>query len=144
MICKGTFAPWQGPFGNMYIYEDVVLKNFCGLLEVKRNKDWSKIRYVHKLLPNIEDKVACSFKAVFCPISVCENDGTVEITWNNDGSSELIFNLPAISENCMIKLFADGDEVPLFCDSAIKNQYGWMFIHQSRSLKCKQVITVIQ
>lgn len=144
MICKGTFAPWQGSFGNKYIYEDVVLKNFCGLLEVKSNKDWSKNRYVHKLLPNLGNEVFCSFKAVFCPISVCENDGAAEITWNYDGSSELIFNFPTISENCMIKLFADGNEVSLFCNSAIKNQYGWMYLHQSRNLKCKQVITVIQ
>ena len=144
MICKGTFAPWQGPFGNKYLYEDVVLKNFCGLLEVKRNKDWSKNRYVHKLLPNLENEVACSIKTAFCPISVCEKNGAMEITWDYEGSSELVFNLPTTSEICMIKLFADGNEVSLYCNSAIKNQYGWMYLHQSRSLKCKQIITVIQ
>jgi len=144
MICKGMFAPWQGPFGNKYIYEDVVLKNFCGLLEVKRNKDWSKNRYVHKLMPKLETEVACSFKPVFCPITVNEKDEVIEIIWNYDGGSELLFNLPAISEYCNIQLFADGNEVPIFCNSAIKNQYGWVYLHQSRSMKGKQIKLIVK
>lgn len=144
MICKGSFAPWQGAFGNKYIYEDVVMKNYCGLLELKRNKDWSKNRYIHKLMPNLENKDSCLFKSIFCPISVCENDGIVKIIWNYKGYSELVFNLPTTSENCKFQLFADGNIIPVFCNSAIKNQYNWMYLHQSRSLKCKQIIMVIQ
>ncbi len=144
MICKGSFAPWQGFFGNKYIYEDVVLKNYCGLLEINRNKDWSKNRYVHKLMPNLETDVACTIRPIFCPISVNEKIGVLEITWNHDGTTDIIFNLPAITENCDIQLFADGNEVPIFCNSAIKNQYGWVYLHQSRSLKAKQIKLLVK
>lgn len=144
IICKGTFAPWQGPFGNRYIYEDVVFKNFCGLLEVRRNRDWSKNRYVHKLLPNLETEVACSLKPIFCPVSVSEKNGALEIAWNYTGEVEMIFNLPAVSEECRIELKADGILVPTFCNSAIKNQYGWGYLHQSRSFKARLVKMIVR
>lgn len=143
MISKGTFAPWQGTFGNKYIYEDIVLKNFCGLLEVKRNKDWSKNWSVHKLLPNLETEVECTLKPVFCPVSIAEKDCALEVIWDCKGE-EMVFNLPAVSESCTIQLFADGKEIPVFCNSAIKNQYGWVYLHQSRSFKVKQVKMVVR
>lgn len=144
MICKGTFAPWQGPFGNKYIYEDVVLKNYCGLLRMKRNIDWSKARYVHKLMPHLESAAACTFQPIFCPISVEERDGAVEITWRNDGEADFVFNLPAVSDGIQTKLVVDGNEVPLFCNSAIKNQYGWVYLHQSRKLRGKQITMIVK
>ena len=79
MIFKGTFGPWQGLFGNKYIYEDVVIKNFFGLLEVKRNKDWSKNRYVHKLLPSLVSETELTLKPLFTSITVAETNGNLEI-----------------------------------------------------------------
>lgn len=144
MICKGVFAPWQGPFGNKYIYEDVVLKNYCGLLEIERNKDWSKNRYIHKLLPHFETEASCKVKPLFCPINVVEKNNELELTWNNSTPSEVIFNLPAIAEECKVELFADGIRVPLFCNSAIKNQYGWVFLYQSRKLMAKSFKLIVR
>jgi hypothetical protein len=144
MICKGVFAPWQGAFGNKYIYEDVVLKNYCGLLEIKRNKDWSKNRYVHKLLPHFETKASCKVKPLFCPINVFEKNNALELTWNNSTPLEVIFNLPAIIEECKVELFADGIRVPLLCNSAIKNQYGWVFLYQSRKVKAKIIKLIVR
>ena len=144
MICKGTFAPWQGPFGNKYIYEDVVLKNYCGLLEIKRNRDWSKDKYVHKLLPHLKTETSCKVKPQFCPINVIEKNNALELAWNNNTSSEVIFNLPAIAEECKVELFADGIRVPLFCNSAIKNQYGWVYLYQSRTLKTKLIKLIVR
>lgn len=144
MICKGIFAPWQGSFGNKYIYEDIVLKNFCGLLELQKNKDWSKNRYVHRLFPHLETDMVCKFKPIFCPISVKEKDGTLELTWHNNTSSEVLFNIPAITANSNVQLFADGKELPLYCNSAIKNQYGWVFLHQSRKYKAKNIKLIVK
>lgn len=145
MICKGSFAPWQGPFGNKYIYEDIVLKNFCGLLEIEKNKDWSKNKYVRRLFPHFETDMACKFKPVFCQMSVREMDDALELTWcNKTTSSEVLFNLPAITEYCKVQLFADGKEFSLFCNSAIKNQYGWVFLYQSRSLKAKMIKLIVR
>lgn len=144
MICKGTFAPWQGLFGNKYIYEDVVLKNCCGLLEVKTNKDWSKNRYIHRLLPHLKTDISCNLSPVFCPISVTETDEAFEMIWENNTVSEVLFNLPASIAECDMELLADGKKVPVFCNSAIKNQYGWIFIHQSRRFKAKKVKLIVR
>lgn len=135
LICKGTFAPWQGPFGNKYIYEDVVLKNYCGLLSVKRNKDWSKNRYVHKLMPSLETDVALTIQPLFCPISVSEKDGGLEITWENKCPSEAIFNLPSTSEKAFVDLYAERKKVRMYCVESIKNQYGWVYMHHTHVIK---------
>lgn len=143
VICKGTFAPWQGPFGNKYIYEDVVLKNYCGLLSIKRNKDWSKNRYVHKLLPSMETEPSLELSPLFCPISVCEKDGKIEIRWENNSSDEIILNVPAASEDISFALYADGKKVSAYCVESIKNQYGWVYLHQTQTLKCSTFKMVV-
>ena len=144
MICKGTFAPWQGAFGNSYIYDDIVLKNYCGLLSVNRNKDFTKNKYLHKLFSSVMNDDFCSFKPLFCPIIVNEELEKLKITWKYNGSEEFIFSLPSIKEKCDINLYVDGKPVNVFCTQAIKNQYGWAFLHQSRTVKGHQVILIIQ
>ncbi|MCI7635530.1 MAG: hypothetical protein MSS78_07725 [Bacteroidales bacterium] len=143
MICKGTFAPWQGPFGNKYIYEDVVLKNYCGLISVKRNKDWSKNRYVHKLFPSLETEPSLEMRPLFCPITICEKNGKVEIIWENKGSEDVILNVPAPSEDVSFELYADGKKVSAYCVESIKNQYGWVYLHQTHALSCCTLKMVI-
>ncbi|MEE1082572.1 MAG: hypothetical protein UH850_02345 [Paludibacteraceae bacterium] len=143
VICKGTFAPWQGPFGNKYIYEDVVLKNYCGLLSVKRNKDWSKSRFVHKLIPSLESTPSIFLRPIFCPIYVNEIEGNLEIIWNNSDKSDVIFNIPAFSENNSFELYADGEKIALYCVESIKNQYGWVFLHQSHVMRCRTIKMII-
>ena len=143
MICKGTFAPWQGPFGNKYIYEDVVLKNYCGLISVKRNKDWSKNRYVHKLLPSLETEPSLELRPLFCPIAICEKDGKVEITWENKGYEGVILNNPGTSEGVSFELYADDKKVSVYCVESIKNQYGWVYLHQTHTLSCCTLKMVI-
>lgn len=134
MIFKGTFGPWQGPFGNKYIYEDVVIKNFYGLLEVKRNKDWSKNRYVHKLIPSLESEIELTLKPLFAGISVFEANGTLEIILENHTDKEVIFNALVINQNQRINLSVDGSVIPCVCNEAVRNQYGWMCLHQSHAI----------
>lgn len=134
MIFKGTFGPWQGPFGNKYIYEDVVIKNFFGLLEVKRNKDWSKNRYVHKLIPSLDSEIELSLKPLFVGISVFEANGTLEIILENHTDKEVIFNAQVSNQNQRIDLFVDGSVIPCGCNEAVRNQYGWMYLYQSHAI----------
>lgn len=136
---KGIFGPWQGPFGNKYIYEDAILKNYCGLIEVKRNRDFSKNRIIKKMCPNLESDVSFLIKPAFYPISICEKDDILDIKWTCNGKLEMIFNLPAFSENCGVMLFVDGKETDLFCTGAIKNQYDWVYLHQSKIIKGKKI-----
>ena len=137
MICKGTFAPWQGSFGNKYIYEDVVLKNYCGLLSVKRNKDWSKNRYIHKLMPMLESAPSLTLQPLFCPIAVDEKDSCLHITWDNANDIEVFFNMPVVSENTSFELYIDEKRVSTNCVQSVKNQYGWVFLNLSTKQLCR-------
>lgn len=133
MIFKGTFGPWQGPFGNKYIYEDVVIKNFFGLLEVKRNKDWSKNRYVHKLLPSLVSETELTLKPLFTSITVAETNGNLEISFENQSNNEVLFNAPVANQNQKFCLTTDKAQIPTVCNLTIRNQYNWVWLHQSHS-----------
>lgn len=143
MICKGTFGPWQGPFGNKYIYEDVILKNFCGLICLKQNKDWSKNRYVHKLMPKFESKASLCVSPMFCPISVTEED-RLEIVLKNVCDEDFIFNIPSVLNSISFEIQFDGKNVSTYCVGIIKNQYDWQYLHQSHAMKCKTLKLIIQ
>ena len=143
MICKGTFAPWQGNFGSRYIYDDIVLKNYCGLISVKHNKDWSKNRLIHKVLPQIKNTPICIVEPLFLPVQVLNKKDCVEIVWENTDKNDFFFNFPSLKKDCDIKLFVDEFQVNLFCSEAIKNQYGWVFLYQSRRICGKNVKLVI-
>lgn len=144
MICKGTFAPWQGPFGNKYIYEDVVLKNYCGLLSVKRNKDWSKNRYVHKLMPSLETEASLTIAPIFCSLCVEEKEGKLVVSWNYDGKDEVVMNVPAVSQNVKVQSEKDGTSVVISCVEAIRNQYGWVWQNQSKSTTCNKIRLIVE
>ena len=133
MIFKGTFGPWQGPFGNKYIYEDAVIKNFFGLLEVKRNKDWSKNRYVHKLLPSLGSETELMLKPLFANIAVSETNGILEISFESLSDTEVIFNAPVANQNQKICLITGKSQIPTVCNSTIRNQYNWVWLHQSHT-----------
>ena len=139
MIFKGTFGPWQGPFGNKYIYEDAIIKNFFGLLEVKRNKDWSKNRYVHKLLPSLVSKTELTFKPLFARITVAETNGILEISFENQSKNEVLFNAPVANQNQKFCLTTDKAQILTVCNETIRNQYEWVWIHQSHTLCSKTI-----
>lgn len=139
IISKGTFAPWQGAFGNKYIYEDIVIKNFMGLLRVARNKDWSKNRYVHKLLPTIESDPSLCLSPIFCPIKIHEGDGELEVVWKNKFDGELLLNIPSFIKNLEAEILIDGMPIQLSCVSAFRNQYDWVWIHQTHSFKGHEI-----
>ena len=135
LIFKGTFGPWQGPFGNKYIYEDAVIKNFLGLLEVKRNTDWSKDRYVHKLLPSLDSETELMLKPLFSNIAVSETNGILEISFENQFNNEVLFNAPVANQNQKIYLITDKSQIPTVCNSTIRNQYNWVWLHQSHTFR---------
>lgn len=143
MICKGAFGPWQGVFGKKYLYEDAVLKNFCGLIRITRNKDWSRNKYIHRLLPDLRDEDKLLLQPSFSSISINETDTSLEISWQSNNSEEMIFNIPAYTAKLMCKLFVDEIESPVICTGTIKNQYGWAFLYQTRALKGRIMKLVI-
>lgn len=143
MIFKGTFGPWQGPFGNDYIFEDVVLKNFFGLIEIKRNKDWNKNRYVHKLLPQLETEPELSLKPLFNAIKITEKDGQLKIVIESDAKSKCILNLPSITKEIDCKVTVDDKEIKFSCVETIRNQYDWVWLYQSHSSNCPSIKIIL-
>ena len=139
MIFKGTFGPWQGPFGNKYIYEDAVIKNFLGLLEAKRNKDWSKNRYVHKLFPSLDSETELMLKPLFVNIAVSETNGFLEISFDNQTRTEVFFNAPFVNQNQKFCLITDKYQKPTVCNSSIRNQYNWVWLHQSYTFRSRGI-----
>lgn len=139
MICKGTFAPWQGPFGNKYIFEDVVLKNYCGLLSIKRNKDWSKNKYVHKLMPSLETDASLTIAPVFCPLDIEEKEGKLVVAWNYDGKDEVLLNVSAVSQKVVLQADNKDSSLKILCVEAIRNQYEWVWLYQSSPFNTENI-----
>ena len=139
-LFKGAFGPWQGSFGNNWIYEYAVMINYCGLFEVKRNKDWSKVWHINKIFPNLESRTSLTVKPVFCPLTIREIDNVLEIAWLYDGNSEVIFNFPCSSQIQDMELEVDDDNIHLECVGTVKNQYGWQWLYQSHSMKGKRFL----
>lgn len=143
MICKGTFGPWQGLFGNKYIHEDVVVKNYCGLLELKRNKDWSKNRFMHKLAPSLETDPTLKTKPLFCSIGIKEKLEKLDIIWDMKSKYEICLNLPLLSNK--IEFFSNSNQslISLSCNGTLRNQYGWVWLHQTKTLLTNKIVLQI-
>ena len=138
-VYKGSFGPWQGAFGNKYMYEDIVIKNYCGLIEVKKNKDWSKNRFIHKLLPELTSKESLCIQPIFCPVTVAQDQNVILFRWFYNGESAVFFNMPT-TKNPSIELYVDGNKVQVNCVEAIRSQYQWMYLQQSQTIKGKEFL----
>lgn len=135
-IFKGVFGPWQGAFGNKHNYEDAVIRNFCGLIEVKRNKDLSQkgiIRrffHIHKVKPNWQ------LSPLFVPFTIKIQDEVCCIEWNNNQNDSVIINIPTLLPKLeTTHLYVDSNEEPLIKMGAIRNQYALCSLYQSKTVR---------
>lgn len=133
VVFKGSFGPWQGIFGNRYAYEDVVLKNFFGLIEVSLNKDYFSSRILRRL--PWRSKASCRMAPLFIPISVEYKSERICIRWDAPKPVSAIFNAPLVSVNVELSLTADNRPVELFVVGKINNQYGECSLVQSHIVK---------
>ena len=139
MITKGSFAPWQGAFGNNNIFEDIVLRNYFGLLKINQNFDFFKNKYIHKLMPSLETKASLRIMPLFCPIMIDFIDGGISITWTNKSSSQCILNLPSFTKAIRVEASVDNKPIQLNCVGSIRNQYDWMWIFQTQLFMGKKI-----
>lgn len=143
MICKGTFAPWKGYFGNKYVYTDLVLRNFFGILRVQSNRRWLDNRYVHKIIPSLRTTASHCIKPVFCRVMVGNSNGEVEITWSNNSSGIFILNIPSFSKDIGLEASVDAVPISMICVGTIRNQYSWMYLYQSKPISNFKSIKLI-
>lgn len=133
MLIKGSFAPWQGLFGNHHVFDDAVIKNFCGLISVRKNFDLAKNRLMRRFLPMVQLEPWLRLKPAFLPVDILDCEEEIVIRWTNTCKEEMMINLPMIRTDVEMHFFVDGKQKDLSCVGSIRNQYDWIWIYQSRT-----------
>ena len=135
MVIKGTFGPWQGAFGNKYSPVDVTIRNYCGLYKVELNKDFSKNRYLHKALPNLESKSHEMITPVFAPLRINVHKDDISIVWKIKESKKMVLSIPCLKQPADLIVNIDEKKVRVMTTSMIRNQYTWLRLLQSDLIK---------
>jgi len=144
MIVKGSFAPWQGMFGNNYSFSEIALRNFFGLLEVKYNKDLLRNRWVRKFLPSYRAIASVKYKPIFVQILVEIIDDAILLKFENSSSKSVQINIPSIASSKKgIIVSIDRMTIDLHNVINIRNQYAMLNIFQSKPYKAKEWVIKI-
>lgn len=139
MIVKGSFAPWQGMFGNDFSFSEIALRNFFGLLEVKYNEDWSRNRWVRKFLPSYQAKASVKYKPLFAQIFIEIVNDVIQIKFENPSSENVQIVIPSLTSSMKgIEVSVDRKPIDLHNVMNIRNQYSWLRIFQSKRVKAKE------
>ena len=134
ILIKGTFGPWQGAFGRKYSPIDVTLRNYCGLMEVRQNKDYSTNRWFRKILHKLEYEISETIIPVFTDIQVINKNNSLEIVWTYTGNKKLMFSCSSY-KMADFKLYTEFGKEPLLYLMKIRNQYSWLDLLQSQRRK---------
>lgn len=131
MVVKGTFGPWQGAFGNRYSAVEATIRNNCGLYKVKQNRDFSKNRYLHKAMPNLETQASEKISPLFTNVNVHIDNDTVRVVWRAEDDRNIILSAP-LFETEGISVFVDGVKVRIMNSFMLRNQYSWVKLYQTK------------
>ena len=138
VVCKGTFGPWLGDFGQKYSNE-AVLRNFCGIVELKTLFNINKTR-VGKCLSRYGLRLKTHHVPRLAPVYV-KHDKEFELVYSLSEQITGFFNIP-ISEgainNICLNLRVDNKNVTMEEVAIIKNQYGNMHLFQSGIISGKE------
>ena len=72
-------------------------------------------------------------KPLFASITVAETNGILEISFESLSDTEVIFNAPVANQNQKFCLTTDKAQIHTVCNASIRNQYGWVWLHQSHT-----------
>ena len=68
-----------------------------------------------------------------CKKALVETNGNLEISFENQSNNEVLFNAPVANQNQKICLITGKSQIPTICNSTIRNQYNWVWLHQSHT-----------
>lgn len=142
-IFKGVFGPWQGLFGNQYIIDNQVIKNCLGLIEVKRDKNFTHNRILRKINPIIKHNVYCKYSPLFNKFDVNISEKCILIQWRLKCRKFAYLNVALCIDNPNLELSVDGKQEEIFHTGTFFNQYGIRYLFQSRSRTGNQWILKI-
>lgn len=130
VICKGTFGPWQGAFGNKYMQPGVTLRNFVGLIAVKIKRDWTKNCIIRKLLSKVPFNAKEEIHPVFSMVDVEQKEEfalMLDVEQNN-----VLFSAALLCPHIeSVQLCKDEQIVMAWPLISIRNQYGKVNIIQA-------------
>lgn len=126
VLCKGTFGPWKGTFGNKYTQIESTLRNFLGIVCIDSGTNYSRNRIIRKIQqkivnPNISETIS----PVFGTFDIFDDGlNNVRITFRTSNSKKRKYiNIPVL-DNALIKCEDKNNEIVLLNQIYIKNQYG--------------------
>ena len=138
MIIKGSFAPWQGMFGNNYSYSEIAIRNFFGLLEIKHNRDYHQNRFIRKFLPFLLSEISVQYKPLFAQIEIEIKEKSIIIRFENPSNNCTQINIPSLKSSMSnVLVSADCNNIDLHNIMNIRNQYSKIQIFQSKNIKAK-------
>lgn len=132
MFVKGTFGPWQGAFGKKYVFYDSVINNFCGLLKMRPERDWSDNRVLRKILMRKLNTARILLQPVFIQPIIEINEQEVLFTWDLSQEEKLCLNFLTMNE-CSTNIRSKNKVIPMINTGCIRNQYGLLKLFQSQA-----------
>lgn len=147
MINKGLFGPWLGTFGNKYSYGDVVLRNYCGLLKMSKNYNWTINILMRKLLPNIRSRDYISISPSLSEFSTSYESNTLIIKFYNRKRENVALNFPILEDLITVpslSLLVNKKPMVIMNNLKIRTQYGWSNIYQSQICNAEEWILKIK
>jgi len=140
-VFKSTMGPWLGQFGNKYLLEEVVLRNFLGLISVNPNYNIQENPILRRVSRFIKVESNVTVSPLFSEHTISAQEQEFTITFVNRDKKRVMFNLPLLSrpgDLPKLSLFIDGNPSALRCNLKIRNQYGWCDVYQSEVSRARE------
>lgn len=132
MLVKGSFGPWYGAFGNKYVFSDVVIKNYFGLLKMKSGKDWYDNRILRKFIRRKPNTASVIFQPVFVQPIIDVNEHEIMFTWDYFHKGKLCVTFPTMND-CLTSITVKNRVIPMINTGFIRNQYSFLKLYQSHA-----------
>lgn len=148
VICKGTFAPWQGAFGNRYVQPLPAILNYCGPICIQENSRLNENRILHKLHIHFNIPASIKLTHLFPEITVERSGPQLLIRYQFKRPVYSLFTLPVLNyqeENSEhIQIVADERQMKLNNTGSINNQYKAATLLQSKPVKAKNWTLILK
>ena len=142
MFIKGSFGPWQGAFGKKYVFHDSVIKNFCGLLKAKTERNWDSNRIIRKIMSRRVQEASLKYYPSFPEFQIEISGKVLSISFKGlrDISTS---NMAFQDQPKRTELIVDGNRQVIVNTGALRNQYAWVNLYQSKLTSGNEWIIVM-
>lgn len=140
ILFKGGLGPWQGAFGKQHSFADLVFLNHFGVVSQKSLSSFKESRVIRKLNMGYSE----NREALLCPefgeMHIVFTDDTIKIIVDTEEVSGY-FNVPllaGLTEKYSLSFEVDGRNLRSILSAKSKNQYGWIDVTRSNTMRGKR------